>query len=210
MTPEQFESTLLALRRSVPFRPFTVELTDGTALRIDDAKGLACRGGTAVFVDRKGVPTLFDHERVASITPQSNGAEGRARGGPESQAECSIPDGTIYNRGRGPEIKGTRITVYDVMDYYKHGWQRAQIAGLFRLPPHWIQAALDYIEEHREEVQREYQKILDRHHNYEYPPEVKAKIAQNHEKLQRLRAELRARRAQQSGDGNNAGTDVRP
>jgi len=27
----------------------------------------------------------------------------------------------IINRGRGPEIEGTRITVYDVLDYRKHG-----------------------------------------------------------------------------------------
>src|SRR5262249_35113813 len=28
----------------------------------------------------------------------------------------------IINRGRGPEIAGTRITVYDIMDYYQLGW----------------------------------------------------------------------------------------
>ncbi len=26
---------------------------------------------------------------------------------------------SIIDRGRGPEIEGTRITVYDIMDYYK-------------------------------------------------------------------------------------------
>ncbi len=25
----------------------------------------------------------------------------------------------IINRGRGPEIAGTRITVYDIMDYWR-------------------------------------------------------------------------------------------
>jgi uncharacterized protein (DUF433 family) len=84
----------------------------------------------------------------------------------------------IINRGRGPEIVGTRITVYDVMDYYKEGWHRDQIAVLFRLSSRDIQAAIDYIEAHKEEVQREYQKILDRHNNYKYPPEVQAKIDQ--------------------------------
>jgi Protein of unknown function (DUF433) len=39
------------------------------------------------------------------------------------------------DRGRGPEIEGTRITVYDVMDYLQEGWRYDQIAGLFRLPP---------------------------------------------------------------------------
>ena len=44
------------------------------------------------------------------------------------------PPKTI-DRGRGPEIEGTRITVYDVMDYLQEGWRYDQIAGLFRLPP---------------------------------------------------------------------------
>lgn len=41
----------------------------------------------------------------------------------------------IIDRGRGPEIEGTRITVYDVMDYWIAGWNVEQIAGLWRLPP---------------------------------------------------------------------------
>jgi len=39
----------------------------------------------------------------------------------------------IIDRGRGPEIAGTRITVYDVMNYLQEGWRYDQIAGLFRL-----------------------------------------------------------------------------
>ena len=39
-------------------------------------------------------------------------------------------DGIIIDRGRGPEIRGTRITVYDVLDYWKDGWRYDQIAGL--------------------------------------------------------------------------------
>ena len=76
----------------------------------------------------------------------------------------------IINRGRGPEIAGTRITVFDVMDYRKHGWHRDRIAALFRLSSAQIQAAFDYIDAHTEEVAAEYQKILDRPKNYEYTP----------------------------------------
>jgi hypothetical protein len=43
----------------------------------------------------------------------------------------------IIDCGRGPEIEGTRITVYDVVEYLQEGWHYDQIAGLFRLPgPH--------------------------------------------------------------------------
>src|SRR6266576_3608308 len=81
----------------------------------------------------------------------------------------------IINRGRGPEIAGTRITVYDVMDYRKHGWHRDRIAAQFLLSSDQIQAALDYIAAHEEEVTRDYEKILERHRNYKYPPDVQAK-----------------------------------
>ena len=50
-------------------------------------------------------------------------------------------NGIVIDRGRGPEIRGTRITVYAVVDYWKDGWRYDQIAGLFRLPPGEIQAA---------------------------------------------------------------------
>jgi uncharacterized protein (DUF433 family) len=90
----------------------------------------------------------------------------------------------IINRGRGPEIEGTRITVYDVFGYARHGWHRDRIAALFRLSSRDIQAALDYIERHPKEVAANCQKILDRQKNYEYPPEVKAKIVASQQRAQ--------------------------
>jgi len=99
----------------------------------------------------------------------------------------------IIDRGRGPEIEGTRITVYDVVDYLQEGWRYDQIAGLFRLPPDDIQAAIQYIETHKEEVMTAYWQILARHRNVQYSPEVQAKLACNRHKLQAKLAELRAR-----------------
>ena len=77
-------------------------------------------------------------------------------------------EATIVDRGRGPEIAGTRITVFDVMDYLREGWHRDRIASLFRLSSRDIQAAIDYIEQHREEVEADYQQIVERHRNYQY------------------------------------------
>jgi uncharacterized protein (DUF433 family) len=99
----------------------------------------------------------------------------------------------IIDRGRGPEIAGTRITVYDVVDYLQEGWRSDQIAGLFRLPPEDIQAALQYIEEHKDEVMTAYRQILARHRNVHYPPAVREKLAQNRQKLQAKLTEMRAR-----------------
>jgi uncharacterized protein (DUF433 family) len=99
----------------------------------------------------------------------------------------------IIDRGRGPEIAGTRITVYDVLDYLQEGWRYDQIAGLFRLPPDEIHAAIQYIEDHKEVVMTTYQQILARHRHVQYPPELEAKLARNRQKVQEKLAEIRAR-----------------
>jgi uncharacterized protein (DUF433 family) len=102
----------------------------------------------------------------------------------------------IINRGRGPEIAGTRITVYDVMDYRKHGWHRDLIAAQFLLSSDQIQAALDYIDAHEAEVAEQYQRILKRQQN---PPEVQAKLDQSRGLAKKRLAEIRASR-----DGNGS------
>lgn len=106
----------------------------------------------------------------------------------------------IINRGRGPEIKGTRITVYDVLGYAKAGWHRDRIAALFRLSSSDIQAALDYIHAHEEEVTASYEKILERQRNYSYPPDVEAKIAASRRRAQ---ARLAAIKSSHAGEENN-------
>ena len=83
----------------------------------------------------------------------------------------------IINRGRGPEIEGTRITVYDVLDYVSQGWHRDRIAALFRLSSRDIQAALDYINQYHDNVMASYQRIYARQQEYPYTPDIAAKIA---------------------------------
>lgn len=114
----------------------------------------------------------------------------------------NIMPAEIIDRGRGPEIKGTRITVYNVMDYYKHGWHRDRIAAQFLLSSDEVQVALDYINAHKEEVEREYQKILDRPKNYKYPPDVQAKIDACKARAEKRLQEIWARR---KANGDDAG-----
>jgi uncharacterized protein (DUF433 family) len=103
----------------------------------------------------------------------------------------------IINRGRGPEIEGTRITVYDVFDYVRQGWHRDRIAALFRLSSRDVQAALDYIQQHQDEVIARYQSILERQQHYQYPPAIAAKIALCQ---QRAQARLAAKKSPSSGE----------
>jgi uncharacterized protein (DUF433 family) len=68
----------------------------------------------------------------------------------------------IIDRGRGPEIEGTRITVYAVMDYVREGDPAEVIAQSLRLTPEQVQVALGYIQAHQDEVNRVYEQLLDR------------------------------------------------
>lgn len=114
--------------------------------------------------------------------------------------ELKTCEAKIIDRGRGPEIAGTRITVYDVMDYLKNGWGRERIASLFRLSSRDIQAAIDYINEHREQVQADYERILERHRSYRYPPDVQAKVDQCNRRAEELLRLLRSRKAEEDRD----------
>lgn len=64
----------------------------------------------------------------------------------------------IVRTERGLSIAGTRITLYDVMDYIDY--PPKFIRGLFDLAEEQINAALDYIEANRQEVEAEYQLVL--------------------------------------------------
>ena len=64
----------------------------------------------------------------------------------------------ITRTERGLTITGTRITLYDVMDYVKY--PPKFICGLFNLTEAQINAAFAYIHSHQEEVEKEYQIVL--------------------------------------------------
>ena len=66
----------------------------------------------------------------------------------------------IIHTERGLTIAGTRITLYDVMDYVRAQYPPKFIQGLFDLTEEQINAALAYIKAHRVEVEVEYQQVL--------------------------------------------------
>ena len=106
----------------------------------------------------------------------------------------------IIDRGRGPEIAGTRITVYDVMDYYKQGWHHATIALHCGVSSAEVLAAIQYIEEHQKEVKAEYQKILERCARGN-PPEVRAKLKATRARLRARLEELKRKNGRAKGAG---------
>jgi uncharacterized protein (DUF433 family) len=98
----------------------------------------------------------------------------------------------IINRGRGPEIEGTRITVYRIMDFVRDDCSVATIADELDLSEAQVQAALDYITANRSAVEREYDHLLQRLQQAN-PSHIQAGRAQSLEELKR-RVEARRRK----------------
>ncbi|MGH9850540.1 MAG: DUF433 domain-containing protein [Blastocatellia bacterium] len=68
----------------------------------------------------------------------------------------------IEETPRGPSIAGTRITVYSVMDCLKLGLSRNYTKASFRISDEELDAIIEYIEQHKEQVERDYERILRR------------------------------------------------
>lgn len=66
----------------------------------------------------------------------------------------------IIRTERGLTVAGTRITLYDLMDYVTDQYPPKFIRSLFDLSEEQINAALTYIEANRTEVEAEYKKVL--------------------------------------------------
>jgi uncharacterized protein (DUF433 family) len=66
----------------------------------------------------------------------------------------------IIRTDRGLSIAGTRITLYDVMDYVIAHYPPKFICAMLNLTDEQVNAALGYIETHRAEVETEYNLVL--------------------------------------------------
>ena len=67
---------------------------------------------------------------------------------------------TVVRTNRGLSIVGTRITLYQIMDHLKANYSPEMIRDLFRLTIRQTADVLAYIEQHREEIEVEYQQVL--------------------------------------------------
>lgn len=88
----------------------------------------------------------------------------------------------IIDRGRGPEVEGTRVTVYRIMDFIREGSAADRIATELDLTEEQVCVALDYIAKHARDVATEYDKILQRAQQHN-PSHIEADRAESPEAL---------------------------
>ena len=127
-------------------------------------------------------------------------------------AETPIPQNTVVRTSRGLSIAGTRITLYDVMDYLTADWPPKLIQHWLNLTDQQMADVMDYIENHRAEVEAEYQLVLQQAEEIRQYWEARnrdrfAQIAAMSPKPghEEIRAKLQAWKAKLDGHDNDFG-----
>lgn len=93
---------------------------------------------------------------------------------------------------RGPSVRGTRLTIYSLMEYLKDGWTPKHTAQWFNLTTEEMDAVMAYLKENEAEVEADYAEVMadaeaqriywternkDRFDHSNAPPPANAKIA---------------------------------
>ena len=71
MERQNFEDSLRAFQRRRPFQPFTVELMIGEIIEVDHPEALVIRGGIALFISSRNIPSIIDHDSVTRIVGET-------------------------------------------------------------------------------------------------------------------------------------------
>ena len=105
---------------------------------------------------------------------------------------------TVVRTEQGLTVKGTRLTLYYIMDSIKENNSLKNVRDIYELTDEEMLDILDYIHLHKEEVEKEYQEVLqsaERNRKYweEHNREVMGKTYQQRETV---RAKLREWREQ--------------
>ncbi len=110
----------------------------------------------------------------------------------------------IHNRGRGPELIGTRITVYNLLPYFLDpSVTEAEIARNYDLTPEQIAAARAFVLNNADSVLAEHLRIEERLAQGN-PPEVREQAERAKQTMLRFRDWLAERDSAGASEENTA------
>ena len=75
-------------------------------------------------------------------------------------ANASNGEDMVARTERGLVIRGTRLTLYTIIDHLHADWSIERIRDSFRLSDEQMNGAMAYIHSHREQVEKEYRHVL--------------------------------------------------
>lgn len=108
----------------------------------------------------------------------------------------------IVDRGRGPQLSTSRITVQDLVPYFQKNYSYDYVLeAMPSLSVEEIQVVERYVQEHYEEVMEQDRRIRERNANRKIPPEIEEIRRRGHSKLLALKEEFAQKKKQErSGD----------
>lgn len=112
---------------------------------------------------------------------------------------------SIVDRGRGPQLSTSRITVQDLVPYFQLNYSYEDILDIKpTLSVAEIQVVERYVDEHREEVMEEDRQIRERNATRRNPPHVEELLRRAREKRPAIQERLRQLLAKETnGDGHS-------
>ena len=112
---------------------------------------------------------------------------------------------TIVRTERGLVIKGTRLTLYEIMDEIKKKNSLKNIRDIYELTDEELLDILDYIHLHKEDVEKEYLEVLQSaEQNRKYWEERNQELmAKTYQQKETIRAKLREWREQYRTDNKS-------
>lgn len=112
---------------------------------------------------------------------------------------------TIVDRGRGPQLSTSRVTVQDLVPYLQSNYSYEDILQIMpTLSVAEIQVVEHYVDEHREEVMEEDRQIRELNATRRNPPHVEELFRRAREKWPAIEEALqRHLREEANGDGHS-------
>ena len=105
-----------------------------------------------------------------------------------------MSNGFIYDRGCGPQIAGTRITVFNLIPYFLEAdTTEATICKIYNLSPGQVAAARAYVLNHFDDVMAVHRKIEARNAAGN-PPEVVEQMRRTHVAFETYRRQFSERK----------------
>jgi hypothetical protein len=111
----------------------------------------------------------------------------------------------IVDRGRGPQLSTSRITVQDLVPYFQFRYTYDQMIDLMPvLTVEEIQVVEQYIREHFDQVMEQDRRIRERSAQRKTPPEIEDVLRRGGEQMDALRAEFTNKQLQERNGAHSA------
>jgi uncharacterized protein (DUF433 family) len=112
---------------------------------------------------------------------------------------------TIIDRGRGPQLSTSRITVQDLVPYFQDNCSEDEILRWMPVLTREELAVVErYYRENQAALDEQDRRIRERTAQRRNPPEVEAILRRGEDKMAALREEFRKRQPSTERNGDNA------